>query len=137
MIKIYVAAYKEFSDYKTLKKVYDFFLSKQEKNNVLFYVSTGESGDNTCMKYVRENEYNYIDWLPRKKGKNRAEEKLQFIKDSDYAILFTDGHSVGINIAIRYACKYLKKFVIVRMQCKDLQVWRNGELIKKMLLNNI
>lgn len=136
MIKIYVAAYKEFHDYTALKKVYDFFLSKQKKENVLFYVSTGESGDNTCMKYVRENGYNYIDWLP-KKGKNRAEEKLQFIKNSNYAILFTNGHSIGINIAIRYACKYLKKFVIVRMQCKDLQVWSNGELIKEMLLNSI
>lgn len=67
MTKIYIAAYKEFNDYATLKKICDFFLQNLNKNDILFYVSNGELGDKTCMKYVRNNGYNYIDWLPQKK----------------------------------------------------------------------
>lgn len=138
MTKIYVAAYKEFGDYKTLKKIYDYFLCKLDKEDVIFYVSTGESGDNTCMKYIRENKYKYIDWLPQKKGKNRAEEKFQYIKDSDHAILITDGNSVGIGVALNYACRFIVgKVVSVRIQCNDLTVFQVGKKPKTKKLDEI
>ena len=38
MTKIYIAAYKEFNDYATLKKICDFFLQNLNKNDVLFYM---------------------------------------------------------------------------------------------------
>lgn len=121
MTKIYIAAYKEFGNYKTLKKVCDYFLSRLDKSNVLFYVSTGERGDNTCMKYIRENGYKYIDWLPIKKGVNRSEEKLKAIKNCDHSILVTNGSSVGIGIAINHSCRNIKgKTVVVRTQSDDV-----------------
>lgn len=143
MIKIYVAAYKNFNDYKTLKKVYDYFLSKQNKENVLFYATTGEHGDNLCMKYIRENGYNYVDWLPQKWNKNRAKEKEPFIADSDHVILITDGNSIGIGVALNYAVKYIsRKIVQVRMQCGDLLVFtrerfKKKKEPKKILLNEL
>lgn len=137
MTKIYIAAYKEFNDYATLKKICDFFLQNLNKNDILFYVSNGELGDKTCMKYVRNNGYNYIDWLPQKKGKNRAEEKLKYIIDSDHAILITNGNSKGIEIAIRYSCKYINKFVVVRTQCNDLQIYKNMELYRNKNINEL
>ena len=123
MTKIYIAAHKEFNDYATLKKICDFFLQNLNKNDVLFYVSNGE--------------LNYIDWLPQKKGKNRAEEKLKYIIDSDHAILITNGNSKGIEIAIRYSCKYINKFVVVRTQCNDLQIYKNMELYRNKNINEL
>lgn len=128
MTKIYIAAYKEFGDYKTLKKVCDYLLQYINKEDVLFYVSTGESGDNTCMKYVRDNGYKYIDWIPQKRGKNRSEEKLKVIKGSNHTILVHNYDSLGINIAIRQASENIKgKIVIVYPKEDIIKVYKFGE----------
>ena len=125
MTKIYIAAYKEFGDYKILKKVCDYLLQHTNKEDVLFYVSTGESGDNTCMKYVRDNGYNYIDWMPQKRCKNRSEEKLKVIKESNHAILVHGNDSVGISIAIRHSSVNINgKIAIIYPQMGILEVFK-------------
>lgn len=138
MVNIYIAAYKEFGDYKILKKVCDYFLQNLNKDEVLFYASTGESGDNTCMKYVRDNEYKYIDWIPQKKGKNRSEEKLKVIENSNHSILVHNGSSVGISIAIRHCAKNVKGKIVVIYPDKDkLFVYQLGKKIKEKKISEI
>ena len=136
MINIYIAAFKEFGDYALLKKVCDYFLSRQNKENVNFFVSVGESGDNTCMKHVRDNGYSYTDWLPIKQGKNRAKEKLKFIKESDHCILVHDGYSRGIDIALKYAVNNVKgKVVVIYPYINEINVWNKNSdkpIIKKI-----
>lgn len=73
----------------------------------------------------------------KKKSKNRAEEKLKYIIDSDHAILITNGNSKRIEIAIRYSCKYINKFVVVRTQCNDLQIYKNMELYRNKNINEL
>ena len=129
MDKIYLAAYKEFTDYKKLCKVLDFMLSKKSKDEVLFYVSSGEDGDSTCMRYVKAHGYKYVDWCKDKHG-NRAKQKLPFIQDSTHSILITDGESRGISIALRYSIKYVKgKLVLVMPLDNIFSVWENREMI--------
>ena len=138
MTKIYMAAYKEFGDYKLLKKICDYMLCNMNKDDILFYVSTGESGDNTCMKYVRENGYKYVDWLPKKRGVNRAIVKLQYIKNSDHVILVTDGDSIGIGVALNYASKHVNgKIVEIRAQCNNFIVLKNGKEVGRKTFDEI
>ena len=128
-IKIYFAAYKDFNDYGMLKKVLDYMLQNKNKDDILFYVSSGEKGDSTCMKYVMDNGYSFVDWCSNKYG-NRAEQKLPFIQDSTHSVLVTDGVSSGISIALRYSAKYIKgKIVLIKPLENSFSVWENGKMI--------
>ena len=134
MVKIYIAAYKNFKDYNMLKRILDYLLSKQNKEDVLFYVSSGEDGDSTCMRYVVENGYKYEDWCKNKFG-NRAKQKLKYLKDSTHSVLVTDGDSTGISIAIRYSTMYVKeKLVIVKPKENVFSIWKNGDMIAEKKL---
>jgi hypothetical protein len=105
-------------------------LSRLNKSEILFFVTSGEPGDNTCMKYVINNGYKYEDWIPVKRGHNRADEKLEFIKKSDHTILVTNGESRGIMIAMRFAGKNISgKIVIVDYSKKMFSVWKDGKKI--------
>ena len=129
MKKIYLAAYKEFKDYNGLKEILDYFLSKTDKKDVIFYVTSGEKGDSTCMKYVVNNGYKYIDWCKNKFG-NRAEQKLPFIQNCDHSVLVTDGKSKGIGVALLYSTRHVKgKIVVIKPLEKVFAVWENGKLI--------
>lgn len=129
MTKIYIAAYKDFNDYEGLKRVLDYLLSKKNKEDVLFYVSDGERGDKTCMKYVKDNGYKHEDWCKNKHG-NRAKQKLPYIADSTHSILVTDGDSIGIGIALRYSAMNIKgKLVIIKPYNNVFAIWKNGKML--------
>lgn len=127
MTNIYIAAYKKFNDYPVLKKVCDYMLSRMNKNDIQFFVTSGEPGDNTCMRYVIDNGYKYENWMPVKRGRNRADEKLKFIKRSNHVILVTNGESRGITIAMRFAGKSIDgKIVVIEHNNNIFTVWQNG-----------
>jgi hypothetical protein len=128
-IKIYLAAYKDFKDYEKLEKVLDYMLHNKNKNDVLFYVSYGERGDSTCMKYVKNHGYEFVDWCSNKYG-NRAEQKLPYIQDSTHSVLVTDGVSRGIGVALRYSAKYVKgKIVLIKPLDDVFSIWQNGKML--------
>ena len=129
MKNIYLAAYKDFSDYRLLEKVLNYMLSNTKKEDVVFFVSNGETGDNTCFKYVLGHEYKYVDWCSDKFG-NRAKQKLPYIQKSTHSVLVTDGESKGISIALMYSAKYVNgKIVLIKPKENVFSVWENGELI--------
>lgn len=138
MLNVYIAAYKDFGDYALLKKVCDYFLSRQDKDNIKFIVTTGESGDNTCKKYVVDNGYQWMDWIPIKQGMNRAEEKLKYLKESDHCILVHDAYSQGIGIALKYAINNVKgKIVVIYPLVGDIVVFYDGKKIIDRKINDL
>ena len=137
MNQIYIAAYKEFNDYKKLERILDYLLSRLDKKDVIFYVSNGEPGDNTCFKYVVEHGYKYIDWCPDKHG-NRAKQKLPYIKNSTHSILITNGESRGISIAARYSWMFVKnKIVVIKPIENSICVWKDKKLLVDKKINEL
>lgn len=113
MTHIFVTAYDSFSDYKLLKRIYNKLLENISKDDLCFYCTVGSSGDNTCARYIRENEIQRIDWLNPRKGKTIKEERKKILSNCDYAIIFIEGYHKGMITAIDQAKKYVNKKVVI------------------------
>jgi len=122
MTNIYIAAYKDYGDYEQLETVCNRITSDMDKNDVTFFVTTGESGDNTCMKYAREHNFKIEDWFPDEQfGEYKKEcmanghwhefynilkaQKSKYISQADHVILVSDydAKNNGIGYAMRLA----------------------------------
>ena len=143
---IYLAAYKDFNDYELLKIVCDKITSTCDKENTTFFVTTGECGDNTCMKYAKENGFKIEDWFPdeqfsdykmecMKNGKwhefynTLKTEKNKFISRADHVIFVWDydKKNNGIGCGIRMAAKNNKTLSIVVPEKNEVYVTRPSE----------
>ncbi len=121
MKNVFVTAYDSFSNYELLKRIYDKIFSNIPKDDLCFYCTVGSSGDNTCAKYIRENEMQMIDWLNPRKGKTIKEERKRILTDCDYAVVFMDGYHKGMITATDQARKYIKKqLIIVSTNLKEI-----------------
>jgi hypothetical protein len=141
---IYLAAYKDFNDYELLKVVCDKITSTCDKENTTFFVTTGETGDNTCMRYAVENGFKIEDWFPDEKfaGIKREcmangnwkhfyyqvlkPEKNRFISKSDHVIFVYDYDlkNNGIGCGINMAAKNSKTISVVYPDKKEVYVYR-------------
>ena len=141
---IYLAAYKDFSDYELLKVVCDKITSTCDKENTTFFVTTGECGDNTCMKYARENGFKIEDWFPdekfaelRKECQNNGNwqyfyyqvlkpEKNKYISKSDHVIFISDNDKKnrGVSCGVKMAAKNNKTLSIVYPDRKIVEVFK-------------
>ena len=143
MEKIYLAAYKKFSDYELLKVVCDKITERLDKNETTFYVTTGESGDNTCTKYAKENGFKIEDWFPDEKFAEYKKEcmanghwhefyntlkteKNKYISMSDHVIFVWDydKDNNGVGCGIKMASKNNKTLSIVIPDKKEVYVFR-------------
>ncbi len=143
MTNIYMAAYKDYADYDLLKTVCDRITSDMDKNDVTFFVTTGESGDNTCTKYAADNGFRIVDWFPDEQFMPLKEEtrqnghwkefynalktqKSEFISKADHVILVSDydAKNNGIGYAIRLASKHGKTISVLFPDRGELYVNR-------------
>ena len=141
---IYLAAYKDFSDYELLKVVCDKITSRFDKEKVTFFVTTGESGDNTCMKYARDNGFKIEDWFPNERFADLKKEclrngnwkyfyyqvlkpeKEKFISKSDHVIFVSDydKKNRGVSCGVNMASKNHKTVSVVYPEEKIVEVYR-------------
>jgi len=120
MGNIYMAAYKDYANYTQLKAVCDRITSDMKKDDVTFFVTTGECGDNTCMKYAVDNGFKVEDWFQNKEElrnetRNNGhwheyynilkQQKAKYISKADHVILVSDydKRNNGIGYALRLA----------------------------------
>lgn len=141
MVNIYLAAYKDYANYEELKTVCDRITSDMDKNDVTFFVTTGESGDNTCMKYARDNGFKIEDWFPdeefdelkkstRENGhwmefyNAKKMKKAEYISKADHVILVSDydAKNNGIGYALRIASKNGKTISVLYPDKKEIHV---------------
>jgi len=121
MKNVFVTAYDSFSDYKLLKNFYDILLSKLEKKELFFYCTVGSSGDNTCMKYIKENNLQVSDWLNPRKGKTIKKEREKILNTCDYAIIITKGYHKGMKTAIDQCRKFLNgTFIVISTNLSEI-----------------
>ena len=140
MDKIYIAAYKDYADYNQLKTVCDRITSDMKKDEVTFFVTTGESGDNTCYKYARDNNFKIEDWFPDEefaelKAKRNSgnwhefynilkTQKNKYISKADHIILVSDydKKNNGIGYALRLAGNHGKTISVLFPDKNELHV---------------
>ena len=141
---IYLAAYKDFDDYELLKVVCDTITSKCDKENTVFFVTTGETGDNTCTRYAKENEFKTEDWFPDEQFAELKKEclrngnwryfyyqvlkpeKRKYISKSDHVIFVSDydKKNNGIGCGINMAAENNKTLSIVYPDRKEVYVYK-------------
>ena len=136
-----MAAYKDYADYEQLKTVCDRITSDMNKDDVTFFVTTGESGDNTCTKYAVENGFKTEDWFPDEefaelKERMRATghwhefynalkaKKNEYISKADHVILVSDydAKNNGIGYALRLASGHGKTISVLFPDRNELHV---------------
>jgi hypothetical protein len=139
---IYLAAYKDFSDYSLLRTFCDSITSDMKKEDTTFFVTTGECGDNTCMKYARENGFNIEDWFPDEKFAEYKKEcmrsghwhefyntlkaeKNKFVSRADHVVFVWDydQKNNGIGYGIKLAGKNSKTLSIILPDKKEVHVF--------------
>lgn len=139
MENIYIAAYKDYANYNQLKTVCDRITSDMKKEDVTFFVTTGECGDNTCMKYAVDNGFRVEDWFPNKEEVKKAtygenhwleyynilkEQKAKYISKADHVILVSDydKKNNGIGYALRLAGNHGKTISVLFPDKNELHV---------------